>query len=532
MAKDSTVQAKREATNRSRYGSSCVLSNKEVKEKSKVTMLKKYGVENGLSGGSPIRQKAKDTLMEKYGVDNPFRSVKIKEKTKVTMMEKYGVENGLSDGSPIRQKAKDTMIEKYGVDNPFKLKIFQDKADETMLRKYGVASPFQTAELREKFTQTMMENYGIEHAHQSVEFRNKFTQTMIERHGVSHALQQHIPIETIALLEDKTWLVDQHHTKQKTITKIAEELNVSPTGVGMYLKRHNIEIMSRPSSQFERDISEYVQSIGCTTYQNTRSIISPFELDIFIPEKSIAIECDGVFWHSELQGKDKSYHLNKTKMCEQQNIRLVHIYDNEWYNKQEIVKSRISSLLGANDTIHARKTDIRTLTSRQCATFFNDNHIQGNVGANIGYGLFHDDQLVAAITFGKSRFSKQAEWELIRFANKKFCSVVGGASKLFKHFVKVHSPPSIISYSDIRWNTGKLYQNLGFNHIHTSSPNYHYFLPHNTSLLFSRNVFQKHKLAAKLQVFNPQLTEWENMQANGYDRIWDCGNSVWIWKQC
>jgi len=141
-----------------------------------------------------------------------------------------------------------------------------------------------------------------------------------------------------------------------------------------------------------------------------------------------------------------------------------------------------------------------------CVDFLNENHIQKSSSSSIDIALFRETEIIAVMTFGMARYSQRHEYELIRFCCKKFVTVSGGASKLFKYFIKNHNPKSIVSYSDIRWNTGKLYKNL-------------------------RVSFQKHKLKSKLLHYDEKLTEWENMQANGYDRIWDCGNIVFEWLQ-
>ena len=136
---------------------------------------------------------------------------------------------------------------------------------------------------------------------------------------------------------------------------------------------------------------------------------------------------------------------------------------------------------------------------------------------------------MAAISFGKSRYSKTFDWELLRYANIINTTVAGGMGKLFKHFVKTHTPSSIVTYSDKRWNTGSVYKTVGFTYTHTSAPNYYYFLPYNTNKMYHRSQFQKHKLEKTLPTFNTKLTEWKNMVNNGYDRIWDCGNDVFEW---
>jgi hypothetical protein len=133
------------------------------------------------------------------------------------------------------------------------------------------------------------------------------------------------------------------------------------------------------------------------------------------------------------------------------------------------------------------------------------------------------------MSFSKPRYNKKYEWELIRFASKCGHTVTGGASKLFSFFTKTYSAATVISYSDRSRSTGKVYSMMGFDFVNSSAPNYYYTQNYNE--FFHRSKFQKHKLANLLTNFVPTLTEWENMQNNGYDRIWDCGNDVWVWKR-
>ena len=180
--------------------------------------------------------------------------------------------------------------------------------------------------------------------------------------------------------------------------------------------------------------------------------------------------------------------------------------------------------------IPARKCKIVALTSEQECKFFNTTHIQGYKASSSCYALTYEETIVCAISFIKSRFNKQYQYELLRFSNALNATVIGGASKLFKYFIKTHNPNSIITYSDKRWNTGQLYTTLGFKYLHTSAPNYFYFSKNNVLNLQSRQTYQKHKLPKVLNQFDISVSEWENMQLNGYDRIWDCGNAVYGWE--
>ena len=285
---------------------------------------------------------------------------------------------------------------------------------------------------------------------------------------------------------------------------------------------------SNNTSNFENEIVDYIKTVNPTleVIQQDRKTLEGRELDILIPSRNLAIECDGLYWHSELRGKSHKYHLDKTLMCSEKNIQLIHIFENEWSDKQEIVKSIISNLLNVSERIYARKCFIQEVSKRDAKLFLECNHLQGYSPSTLNVALFYNDEIVSLMTFGKSRYDKKVEWEMIRFCNKLNLSVVGGASRLFKEGLKILKG-SIISYSDRRYFNGELYRQLGFYKIKNSTPNYFYF--NEERKLKSRQTFQKHKLKGLLEYFNPELTEWENMKNNGYNRIWDCGNSVWLY---
>jgi uncharacterized Zn finger protein (UPF0148 family) len=280
------------------------------------------------------------------------------------------------------------------------------------------------------------------------------------------------------------------------------------------------------SSSAEVEIEEFLDSLGIEYIYSDWSTIAPQELDFYIPSHNLAIEFNGIYWHSELRGKTRDYHLSKTENCSKQNINLLHIFENEWINpvKQSIWKSMIRGKLGLHERVYARKCTLKQVSKSEEKQFLEENHLQGHIGSQVAFGLYYEDQLMCLMSFGKNRFASDVEWEMLRFVSKQNINVVGGASKLLKHF-RNNFKGGIVSYSDRRYSNGDMYKVLGFQFSHNSSPNYFYF--RNPAFLESRQKYMKHKLPNLLETFNPTLTEWENMVVNGYNRIWDCGNSVW-----
>jgi hypothetical protein len=281
-------------------------------------------------------------------------------------------------------------------------------------------------------------------------------------------------------------------------------------------------------SKIEEDLRDYVKSLNVSFISNTRQIISPLELDVYIPEKNLAIEMNGLLFHSETYEKSKNYHLHKTVGCGKQGISLLHIFEDEWKNKQDIWKSIIKNKLGKNDLkYYARKCNVVDLSVREAATFLTKNHLQGYSKSSVRLGLLHGEDLVAVLTMGKSRFDNNIEWEICRYANKLNSNVCGGFRKLMSYFMKNYQPKSIVTYADKRYSDGGLYRNFGMVEIPNNALNYFYFDKHEM-IRYSRHKFQKHKLKDILPSYDENLSESDNMKKAGYHKIWDCGNYKFV----
>ncbi len=271
----------------------------------------------------------------------------------------------------------------------------------------------------------------------------------------------------------------------------------------------------------EGDIKSFIKELNIDFIENTKKIISPLELDIYIPSHNLAIEFNGLYWHNEIH-KPKNYHLNKTELCENLGIKLIHIFEDEWLYNKEIVKSRIRNILGLNDIkIFARKCTIKEVLTNESVEFLNQNHIQGNCNSKIKLGLYYNGELVSLMTFGKGRISingKEEVYELNRFCNKLNCNVVGAASRLLKYFKNNNIYNEIVSYADRRWSQGDLYEKLGFEFIHNTKPNYHYVIGKKRKHKFS---FRKGVLVK--EGYDINKSESEIMLERGIFRIYDCG---------
>lgn len=282
------------------------------------------------------------------------------------------------------------------------------------------------------------------------------------------------------------------------------------------------------SSKFEFELVDLIQEVyNGQIVQHYKKIFPKCnsEIDIYLPELNLAIEFDGLYWHTEYKGKHKNYHLYKTEICEKNDIQLLHIFQNEWLQKKEIVKSILLSKIGVSkNRFYARHGSIAVIDAKTSNLFLENNHLQGKDSSSIRLALYYKGEIVNILTLGKSRFNKNYDYEIFRFCNKLNYNVVGGFSKLLSYFFKNYSCKSLITYADRRYSNGDLYFKNGFKLLDYSKPNYFYTKDHIN--LESRQKYQKHKLKAKLQIFDDSLSEYQNMKNNGFNRIWDCGNMV------
>ena len=286
-------------------------------------------------------------------------------------------------------------------------------------------------------------------------------------------------------------------------------------------------------SKWENEIDEFIKSLGVETVRNRKDILGyNLEIDIFVPSFNIGFECDGLKWHSE-EYKDKNYHLFKTETAIKNGIRLIHIFEDEWILKKDIVKSKIMNLLRmSKNTIYARNCTIEELSSKEKREFNSVNHLQGDANSNVNIGLKYNGMLVSVMTFGKKRLnlgnktSKEGEYELIRFCNQLNTNVIGGASKLFNYFIKNYSANSIVSYCDRRWSYGLVYGILGFDFVHSSNPNYFYVVDGKRE-----NRFKYRKDVLVSQGFDKNKSEHDIMLSRGIYRIYDCGTHLYKWKK-
>lgn len=440
-----------------------------------------------------------------------------------TNLQQHGVKNAAASDE-VKNKIKSTFIEKYGC-HPMSIPENYKKVEMTNIKKYGTKSAFSLDETKKKIKETNIEKYGYDNPSKSEVIKNKIRNINFEKFGAPAKTASHISKDSLNILKNREEFED--FFKNKSIRECAAELGVTPRTIGLKLRKYGIHVSPCNTSSFEKSLETFLNTYSINFIKNTKKIISPFELDFFIPDYNFAIECNGSFWHSELNGKDKNYHLNKTIMCKNKEIKLLHIWEHDWINNKKCFESLILSNLNRLLKIPARKCTINTLTIEQYFSFLKENHIQGAIPSPFRYGLFFNDELVSVMGFTKSTYCKNS-WELIRFCNKLGLTVVGGASKLFKEFIKTIKLGTIVSYCHVDKFSGCIYKKLGFTYTYTSAPNCYYTKDYVT---FKNELNrQNNNQFTNSTMIDSTLVECSSMKNHGYDRIWDCGSDVWVFK--
>lgn len=464
------------------------------------TNLSKYGVTSTLSAPDIISRRL-ETNQKKYGGKSPMSSNIIKEKVKETTKQRYGVDH-VFQNDEIKQKIKNHYQTTYGVDNNNHVPAINTKRQTTNILKYGAITPFHSESIQKNIKSKIQQKYGRDHVN-----------------------QRHIDIDVLKISKDDL----EKLNKDMNILEISKYLNVSYDWVINKFRQYNIETIIHRSSIVENSIENLLDNNQIVYTKNNRNIISPREVDFYLPHHGIALEINGSYWHSEINGKDHNYHLSKTEDCQKINIQLIHIWEHLYKKDPGLMDSIILSKLGIySNRYYARNFQIVRVGAKEKNDFLDQYHIQKSCNSSINFGLAINEKLYAVMTFGKSRFNKNYEWELLRFCSIKNTQIIGGASRLFKQFVNLMKPTNVISYADRNLSSGKMYSSLGFDFDGYTSPCF--WVTNDYKMFYHRVKFQKHKLDKILNSFDSNQSAWVNLKNNGYDRIWDTGTTKWVWN--
>lgn len=482
-------------------------------------------------------------IQEQKLFGSPFNDPKVREKAKKTNLERYGVESA-NQNKEIAKKISEAR----------KTQKCQNKIKQTNLEKYGVENVFQSEEIKEKIKQTNMEKYGAEHPQKSEEIRQKTIDTLRERYGVENmahdekmlkqrvqsfkkniATDEYGSHKAINVLRNEAFW-DYLEKNKPSLSKACEEFGVDYASIAVRLSWDEFkdkfkEIYTYPKHQTQNEIKSFIANLGFNVMCDDRTIISPMELDIYVPEKDFAIEYNGSYWHSEgvLDPKDaKNKHLKKLKACREKGIRLFQIFEHTWLERKKQILNFIRSILGKNKMkIGARKCSINNENAKQ---FIENNHIQGYGNRTIKFfNLISDNKIVASMTASKHHRQNIEGNPIVlnRLCFADDTNISGGASKLFRGFVdwaKNEKYDKILSWSDSCWTEGGIYKTLGFEMKKEHGPDYFYWHVKNGTYLSKQSCCKK-KIGCP-----DNMTERDFCFQNKIFRIWDCGKKTWEYK--
>lgn len=462
------------------------------------TTINKHGVMH-TSMLESVQSKKKSTTFDRYGVEHNWKG-HMRQKGELTMLEKYGARHALQN-KDIRKKRDDTCNDRHGTLDF----LHCEKSMRTNEEKYGSAVPATTPEIKSKIRES--------NARTSMAIAN----AKLSKFGLS--------------------VVSYDSVKQKY------ELSCAKCGASFIAAGCTVNVKLRlgidpcttcnpltqaSTSKKEKELAKFVaEEYSGRILQNYRGAVDGYELDIYLPDLNVAIEFNGLYWHSELY-VDNKYHVNKTNAALACGISVYHVWEDDWDMRRDIVKSMICNIVNKSTKIHARKCDVVRLDNSSARKFFEKNHIQGWFNSSNSYGLVHGGALVSAMSFSKTRMrsAKTAanEWELVRFASASGFSITGGASKLLSHFIKDVGPEIITSYCDISMSPDSaktVYSAIGFTLDSVTPPSPHWIID---GIRRNRLAFTKSKLIK--MGYDEKKTSIEIMAEQKYYRCFDCGH----WK--
>lgn len=468
-------------------------------------------------------ERMRQVLLEKYGVDNPAKIPGSAEKMKKTCLEKYGKE-WFTQTDNYRERVKILSLQKYGTEHWLSSEEVKSKRVETVQAKYGSSNVFSS-------------EYG----------KNKIRDFWRTHYGVDYSSQAHIQNQEVwnQFKTDSAAYMNEHYPNGITIQELRHDLGVSAASIWYYLDEETIQSkILRNFSTMETGVTLVLKDLkpDLEIHHNRRKLIPPYEIDIFLPEYNIGIECNPTFTHNSSDvdpwGEPthaSDYHLLKTQLAEEKGIFLFHLFGYEWNHKPEIIQSMFRNLLGLNERkIYARNTEVREVSQEETSEFLELYHLQGDANASIRLGLYSKDELVFLTAFERILDEDDAVsgYELIRFCSKADTTVVGGASKLFQYFLHLYDPDLVMSFSDRASFRGEIYSLLGFERVKNTPPGY-MWVELSTDRYYSQDILEIQSIQEFLQDPDIDLNkaEHEIMIEHGYVQVFDSGNIVWEYRK-
>lgn len=480
----------------------------------------------------------KQNNLIKYGVSNVYQLDEVRSKI-----------SEVNSSEEVRNRRESTNLKRYGAKNVSKSDVIRKKIAEIqrdpefLIHRYdrykeltGYDHPMQNPDTVDKLRKTNLERYGTTgHPHST----DQIIRMMVDGSKVDDYLE---------FKDDPRKYVETHFDHIPVISELEVALGVTNTPIyNILIESNSRDVLQTTFSSMEDEVVNFIQSVdpNVIIIRGDRTVIRPLEIDIYLPEHKIGIECNPVVTHNSsfvdpwgYSPKSRSYHKNKSDLASLSGIFLFHIFGYEWNNKKNIIKSMIRNLMNRNEEKYgARNTYISKLSYKECEEFLNKNHRQGNSPSSIRLGLklVSTDELVSVMTFGRLRSSMGKTkddsdvWELVRFCNKLNTTVCGSASKLLNYFISQHEFSSIVSFSDVAHTRGNIYEKLGFKQVNVSEPSY-VWVDMYDQVYYHRVTCQKRNLRNLFK--DPTIdienrTEVEIMNEHKFAQVFDSGVIRW-----
>lgn len=441
-------------------------------------------------------------------------------KQRQTNLNRYGVESNFNNG-PIRESYKKILKQKYDVEHPLQNKELLNKAQQTTLKRHGTLNMIGS----EKVKKTIQQRYGVNHVMKNEIIKNKSTYKT--KNKKDNFFKTRLEVMNMTIIDESIFGYKLKCKKCDNIMSsvLRQKINVK------YRDDKKLCDKCFPvntfRSNFEDEVYNELKTVFYDEIQLNRQYLG-MEIDILIPSRKIAIECNGVYWHSELH-KLKSYHKEKKEFIEKQGYNLIQIWEDDWkdVDKRKIIINRLKVKLGIGNKIYARKCGIKEVKGKVALSFINNYHLKKYAPASINVGLFYNEELVSITTFISRKKSGYTQYEILRNCTKDDNIIIGGISKVIKYFSENYNS-DIYSFADCDWTSlnNSSYTNTGFILEKYTDPGYYWVI---NGLRRNRQNYMKHKLVKA--GFNKNKTEIEIMHGRGYYRVWDSGNLKFKYKK-
>lgn len=419
-----------------------------------------------------MTEKARQTSQQRYGIDNYAKTFESKQKARKTSIRKYGVGNPMQNTN-VKAKLKKTNMKKYGVPWGLANKDVIQKRVDTNNKRWGGCG-WASARLRSICEQTFRERYGAYHWRGSDELTSKVNKTCQQKHQVDWPCQY-----------PEVKMMANDSKPNQYFASLLDANNI------LYTREFGL---GRRSYDFKVN-NTLVEIDPAATHNSTW----------------------GVF---NCSATPKTYHRDKTQLAIDNGYRCIHVFD--WDNPVQIV-----NLLEERERIYARKCTVQLVDVKEEKQFLRDNHLQGYVKSDVCIGLYANGTLVAIMSFGTPRYNNNFQFELLRYCSIK--NIVGGAEKLFAHFVHNYNPTSIVSYCDLSKFVGTTYIKLGFK-LQSINIAAHWYNMY-THKHFTDNLVRQRGVDQLLGTnYGKGTSNEEILVSLKFVKIYDAGQATYVWK--